>query len=193
MTTFNGLCCNDDDAVRYSSAIGSKVVAWAPHQPTDGKAYGNQVWEIKPSENGDRRYTIVNAKTGTYLEAIGGVDPHRDNETGETGQGIDGVQVTCSKAGEDTPSYQDWHFLGDPTGEFGEKYAIGNVATRLLLDVEGGSRTNGAKIQIHCAVEDIGNVKELFWLIEPAEYSKPSAQTSVDTMPAGPEANQTDA
>ncbi|KAK7000165.1 hypothetical protein R3P38DRAFT_3219041 [Favolaschia claudopus] len=167
-------------------ADGSKVVAWAPHQITDGKAYGNQIWEIKPSKNGDRRYTIVNAKTGTYLEAIGGVD-------NETGQGIDGVQVTCSKAGEDTPSYQEWHFLEDPTGESAERYAIGNVATRLLLDVEGGSRANGTKIQIHCAVEDIGTITELFWLIEPAEYTRPGTQTTVDTMPADPEASQKDA
>ncbi|KAK7040498.1 hypothetical protein R3P38DRAFT_3180249 [Favolaschia claudopus] len=161
---------------------GSKVIAWAPHKPSDGKAYGNQVWEIRPSKN-EGCYTIANAKTGTYLEAVGGLDVN--------GEGIDGVQVTCSKAtGEDIPSYQEWMFLQDPTGQSVGSYAIGNVATELLVDVEGGSSTNGTRIQIHCAAEQIGTITELFWLIEPAEYSKPGAQTAEATMPADTEVSQ---
>ncbi|KAK6969065.1 carbohydrate-binding module family 13 protein [Favolaschia claudopus] len=90
MATFNGLYTITNvlsetrlDLANGKKADGSKVVAWAPHQPTAGEAYGNQVWEIKPSKN-QHCYTIVNAKTGTYLEVIGGMSEI-------TRLGVDGV------------------------------------------------------------------------------------------------------
>ncbi|KAK7065088.1 carbohydrate-binding module family 13 protein [Favolaschia claudopus] len=120
-------------------ADGTKVVAWSAHQPTD-QDYLNQVWEIQPSNSasqgqntfanaGKSRYTIANARTGTYLEAVNGV--------GDDGAGKDGVQITCSKAGEDRPSYQEWKIISAPWEYMGNN-GIVNVASGLLMDVEGG-------------------------------------------------------
>ncbi|KAK7000167.1 hypothetical protein R3P38DRAFT_2797431 [Favolaschia claudopus] len=55
--------------------------------------------------------------------------------------------------------------------------------------------TDGTKIQIHCPTHDIGDLAEMFWLIEPTEYPQFGTQMTVDTMPlaADPEASQKDA
>ncbi|KAK7008387.1 ricin B lectin domain-containing protein [Favolaschia claudopus] len=167
------------DLERGSKRDGTKVVGWAPHEPTHS-GYLNQVWEIRPSKN-EGCYTIVNAKTGTYLEAV--VDSVDDS----------GVQVTCSKACEDKPSSQEWYLCGPPeTAEYLGSCGIvhRDAASRLLLDLAGGSSTNGTKIQILHVFDFIGSVTELLWLIKPAEYSKPGSQLAVDTMPGDPGAIQ---
>ncbi|KAK7040502.1 hypothetical protein R3P38DRAFT_3348936 [Favolaschia claudopus] len=173
-------------------ADGTKVIGWTPHQPNDS-GYLNQVWEIQPSSKTEGHYTIVNAKTGTYLEVVDGVGAHCKNKTAD-GQGLDGSQVTCSKAaaGEDTPSYQEWKFIMGPWEYLGSN-GIVHAASGLLLDMEGGSSTDGTKIQIHRSTQDIGALKELLWHIEHTGYSKPGTQTAVVPMPADSEAIQNDA
>ncbi|KAK7000166.1 hypothetical protein R3P38DRAFT_2797430 [Favolaschia claudopus] len=119
----------------YSSTIGTKVVAWTPHQPTDGKAYGNQVWKIQPKrgEGLFTVYTIANVKSGTYLEAVGSMDMEPGFSTGHgEGAGKDGVQVTCSKANEVAPSSQEWQLFKDPVPVYPGTYAIVHVASHLL-------------------------------------------------------------
>ncbi|KAK7000172.1 hypothetical protein R3P38DRAFT_3616729 [Favolaschia claudopus] len=177
--------------------IGTKVVGWAPHKPTS-KSYGYQVWKFQRTrgEGLFTCYTIANVKSGTYLEAVGSMDtepgvPNRHDE----GFGKDGIQLTCSKANKVEPSSQEWQLFKDPMPKYPGVYAIFHVASNLLIDMEGGSPTNGTKIQIHCGTHDIGEQTETFWLIEPAEYSQSGAQTTVDTnsMPASAEASQKDA
>ncbi|KAK6974899.1 hypothetical protein R3P38DRAFT_3378253 [Favolaschia claudopus] len=196
--TLNGFytITNMKSQTRLDLSGGTEVVGWAPHKPTS-KSYPYQVWKFQRTrrEGQFTCYTIVNVKSGTYLEAVGSMDMEPDVPT-RHGIGKDGIQLTCSKANKVEPSSQEWQLFKDPMPKYpGIYYAIFHAASNLLIDLEGGSPTNGTKIQIHCGVHDIGEQTETFWYIEPAEYSEPGAQTTVGTnsTPANAEASQKDA
>ncbi|KAK7038611.1 carbohydrate-binding module family 13 protein [Favolaschia claudopus] len=103
----------------------TKVVGWEPHKPTHPD-YLNQVWTIQPNteRKGFDAYTIVNKRSGTFLELLGG------NST-------DGFGVTCSKKASDDDAgavYQEWEFVKIKDGY----YKVRNVASQNFLDIDSG-------------------------------------------------------
>ncbi|KAK6969378.1 ricin-type beta-trefoil lectin domain-containing protein [Favolaschia claudopus] len=142
------------DLAGGNSADETKVVAWEPH-PSSNPDYLNQVWTIQPipERQGFDAYTIVNKRSGTYLELVGG-------------NGTDGFGVTCSKkaSGDDQvgATYQEWEFVKIKEGY----YKVRNVASQNYLDIDSGSSDNGTKIQGWWGQLD-GNENQL-WAFEKA-------------------------
>ncbi|KAK7000176.1 hypothetical protein R3P38DRAFT_3369370 [Favolaschia claudopus] len=152
------------DLERGKKADGTKVLGWAPHQPTDGKAYGNQVWKIQPIRGEGLRtvYNITNVKTGTYLEAYrpvgeGGVFLPGDIE--------DGVQVTCSKAIVDENwlerMAQEWQLFKDHVPAYPGTY-LSCLSNALLNTCLGSVNINKTEQFEQCSFDRLAEQHDTF-------------------------------
>jgi hypothetical protein len=122
------------DLTGGSKSGGTKIQGYANADTTE--SFANQLWMIKrvpaPEEVSQTPYyTIRNIGTGTYMDL-------------DDASTKDGTQVASYERNVTEPGNQEFFFLSKSDEEY---YWIENRVSYTLLEIDGGRKDNGAKVQ----------------------------------------------